>query len=243
MLKKIAVVVAVGFAAVALPVSAFAQGTGYEGDTGATGVPGGFQTVIANQTVSSSTSAQTVTGTDGAYTVTVNVPSGAFTQAECVTLTSANTSGIGNGGVSGDSAVIGLGINVSSNCSTGSALTGTSTSGPWVSALQVAINGTFNPSDTVVFYNVQTGTWQPLTGATISATSITFNITADPDVAVLAPGSASSGATPTVANATTVATGKPFLLEEIIAGALVAFGLAALFVFRVRRRRPSTRQG
>jgi hypothetical protein len=232
-LKKIIIVLAVGFAALALPTSAFAAGSGYEGDTGATGVPGTFGSIITTQEVQ--TSGGTVTGTDGSYSITVTVPSGAFTQAENVTLTSAVTSGIGTGGVSGDSALLGIGINIT-DPSSGDKVTGTFTP-----ALTVTITGTFSASsDAVVFYDDTTSAWNALTGATITATEVTFSITADPDVAVLGPASASSDS-PAVAGATSVTTGKPFRGEEIIAGALVLFGLVALFW--VWRRRPSTRRG
>lgn len=212
---------------------AFAAGTGYEGDTGPTGVPGGYQSIITTQTVQ--TSGGTVTGTIGSDTVTVTVPSeafpsGTFTSGMDVTITSGNAGAIGNGGVSGDTAVIGIGINIT-DPTTGDKYTGT-----FPSPITVTIAGTFNPSDAVVLYNATTSSWQTVSGATVTASEVSFTITSDPDVAVLSPAATQTGA---VAGATTVTTGKPFRLEELIAGALVLMGIVALW--RLTRRRPSTR--
>jgi hypothetical protein len=233
-LQKITVVVAIGLAALALPVSAFAAGTGYEGgNLGPTGVPGGYGSIITSQTVP--TTGGTVTGTVSGDTITVTVPSGAFTTSEEVTITSADVTGIGDGGVTGDSAVLGIGINITDP--TGETKV-TSTFSP---ALTVAITGSFSATDAVVYYNHGTGTWDTLTGVTVTATEISFSITADPDIAVLASSSTSTAPGAPVADATTVHTGKPFLLEEIIAGVLVLFGLATLVW--VKRRRPSPQRG
>jgi len=166
------------------------------------------------------------------------VPSGAFAQtgAEAVTLTSANTASIGNGGVSGDSAVLGIGINISN-------AVGTKTNATFPSPLAVTITGSFSPTDTVVYYNATTATWATLTGVTVTASEISFNITTDPDIAILAASTTTATTAPNtpVSGATTVHTGKPFFLEEVIAGALILFGLGALV--RMRRRRPSTQRG
>jgi hypothetical protein len=243
-LTKLVAVMGVGCGVVAFSAPAFAAGSGYEGNTGPTGVPGGFASVVTALTIP--VSGGTVPATVGGYTVTVTVPSGALTEASVITITSGTTTAVS---ANGENAVVAIGINVT-DPSTGDKFTGT-----FANPIAVTISGTFSPADTVVAYDTTSSSWQTVPGAVVTNGQVNFTITSDPDLAVLASassvsttanstpasGTAASATTadPPVAGATQVTTGKPFLLEEIIAGALIVMG--ALALVWLKRRRPSNR--
>jgi hypothetical protein len=126
---------------------------------------------------------------------------------------------------SGDTIVLAFGVNF---CVNGSKVTGTFPTPVTVTVTNPAIK----PGDTL--YIETTGGLVPVTAATISNGSFTFTITSDPAFVLVAP------ATPQVATvipgATSVVTGKPFLLEGVIAAGLVAFGTLLLLRLRFRHR-------
>ncbi len=75
-------------------------------------------------------------------------------------------------------------------------------------------------------------TYQQVTGATVSVGSITYSLTSDPTYEAAVP---SSSVTATaIPNATVVVTGKPFLLEGIVAFLLFAMGVFLLIRLRFR---------
>jgi hypothetical protein len=222
---------AIGVAAAASVLgtaTAFAAGSGYtpSGGTGTgapAGVPGGFTSVLTTGTVQPS--GGTVTGSDNGDTVTVTVPAGALTQAAQVVLTAGDVSQIGSAGQAGKDAVVAVGISVMVN--------GTKFTGTFPTPITVTIAGNFASGDEVVVYDPSTAGWSPVPGATIANGTATFEITSDPDVAVLA--STSSA----VSGATSASTGKPFILEGGVATALVVGG--SLFAWRFRRPRQTRR--
>ena len=202
----------------AVPGVAFAAGTGYAPPPAApTGVPGGFDSVVTTATIQPS--GGTLTGTINGDVITVTVPAGAFTQATQVVLTSGDVTQIGSGGVAGKTAVLAFGISFVVN---GQAFAGT-----FPTPVTVTVKGNFTSADELVAYNSSTGTWEPVPGATIANGAITFTVTGDPDFAVLA----SSSSPATVPGATTPVTGKPFLLEGLLAALLVLFGGVAAWRF------------
>jgi hypothetical protein len=220
---------AIGVAAAASVLgtaTAFAAGSGYtpSGGTGTpAGVPGGFTSVLTTGTVQPS--GGTVTGSDNGDTVTVTVPAGALTQPAQVVLTAGDVSQIGSAGQAGKDAVVAVGISVMVN---GAKFTGT-----FPTPITVTIAGNFASGDEVVVYDPSTAGWSPVPGATIANGTATFEITSDPDVAVLAPTSSA------VSGATSASTGKPFILEGGAATALVVGG--SLFAWRFRRPRQTRR--
>jgi hypothetical protein len=87
--------------------------------------------------------------------------------------------------------------------------------------------------ETIVVYNPATGTWGPapaglISSATAGAGSITVTLTGDPTFAV-------EGACGAVPGATVAVTGEPFVGEGILAGVLVAAGLALMWLTWRRR--------
>lgn len=198
----------------AVPGVAFAAGTGYAPPPATpTGVPGGFNAVVTTATIQPSGGA--LTGTINGDVITVTVPAGAFTQATQVVLTSGDVTQIGSGGIAGKTAVLAFGISFVVN--------GQSFAGTFPTPVTVTVKGNFTSADELVSYNSSTGTWEPVPGATVANGVITFTVTGDPNFAVLASSSPSSSAA-TVPGATTPVTGKPFLLEGLLAVLLVLFG-------------------
>ncbi len=226
-----------GGGAIAGSTQAFAAGSGYT----PTGTPttGGSATGLAGTVVTSTTiqpSGGTASGVVGSATITATVPPGTFTGAVQVVMTDATSSHIAPS--SGGSAVVTFGIGIYVN---GSKVTGT------FPAISVTIT---SPAITVgsTVYLVTGSGLQTASGATVQAGSASFTITSDPVVEVAAPASAvgttgtgtgGTGATSSgtaIAGATSGETGKPFLLEELAAVALVAFGALVLVALRLRRR-------
>jgi hypothetical protein len=209
--------------------AAGAAGTGYGTATpppGASSV--GFTTVVASQVVGAS--GGTVQGTESGATATVDVPAGALPSGGEVVLSSGPPSAVAVGG--GRTVVVGFSVAVL-NQETGQPLTGTFAHPLTLTLTDPAIV----PGDTVV---ILTGPGQlsPVSGATVTNGSAVVAFDSDPNFAVVA-GSVSAAPTPTsttVPGATSVTTGEPFLGEELVAGVLVAGGLA-LGATAVRRRR------
>ncbi len=227
--------------ALAVPTQAYAAGSGYT----PTGAPttGGSATGLAGTVVTSTTiqpSGGTASGVVGGSTITATVPPGAFTGAVQVVMTDATSSYVAPS--SGGSPVVTFGIGIYVN---GSKFTGT------FPAIHVTIT---SPSITVgsTVYLVTGSGLQAASGASVQAGSASFSITSDPVVEVTAPiattaaggtGAASSGTTSgggasgtAIAGATSGETGEPFLLEEMVAVALLVFGALVLVALRLRRR-------
>ena len=133
---------------------------------------------------------------------------------------------------SGGSQVVTFGIGIYVN---GSKVTGT------FPAISVTIT---SPAISVgSSVSMVTGSGLQPAGAAVRDGSASFSITSDPVVEVTAPvGAATSGSTggtssgTAIAGATSGETGKPFLLEEMVAVALLAFGALVLVALRLRRR-------
>lgn len=211
---------AVGVAAglvFAVPAAAFAAGSGYAPAPGAAavGVPGGFNSVVTTVTIQPS--GGTVTAVIDGATITITVPTGAFSQPTQVVVTTGDVTQIGSAGVSGKSAVLAFGISFLVN---GQPLTAT-----FPTPIGVKVADNFASTDELVVYDTTTSAWTPVAGATVANGTISFTISSDPDFAVLA-----SNAQP-IPGATTPVTGKPFLLEGLIAALLVLVGGLAAWRF------------
>ena len=199
-----------------------------------------------------SVSGGTLSGTLNGHAITVTVPPGAVTQPTAVALTWGTPSEIGDAGVSGDSAVIAVGV-AATNPATGNPLTVA-----FGHPVTVTITGPFNAGDTVVAYNVSAAHWAALPGAAVTASTATLSMASGSDIAVMKVSSSSGAkavvvtpvtvtpttlatvapvaAAPATTGTTDVSTGEPFLFEEILAGTLVAMGLASLIILTGRRR-------
>ena len=201
--------------ALAGPTPAFAAGSGYT-------------------PTSTPTTGGTASGTVGSSTITATVPPGTFTGAVQVVMTNAAGAYRPPGAAASPVVVFGIGIYVN-----GSKVTGT------FPAVTVTIT---SPAITLgsTVYLVTASGLQSATGAAVRAGSASFSITSDPVIEVTDPvgtaGATASGTTggtssgTAVAGATSVQTGQPFLLEELAAVALLAFGALILVALRLRRR-------
>jgi hypothetical protein len=205
---------------------AFAAGTGYAppptptpGTSATAGAPSGFTTVLTTQTIGPAG------GTLSAGGVTVTVPAGDFTVATQVSIVSGTLSAL-TGLPGGATPVVAIGVVFMQN--------GVKVTGTFPSPIKVTItNSSITAADQL--YVFQNGSAVPATsdvnisGITVADGSVTFMVTADPYVAVLALAS-SSGVVPA---ATTAATGAPILTEGVLGGLLMVGGL--LLAWRLRR--------
>lgn len=209
------------FAAIGVlaPTAAFGAGTGYTPTPPPIPVPGTFGTVMCTQTVSST--GGTVTCTVQGAGITVTIPSNSFTSPIQVVITAGNCAQIGNAGVTNYNCFLAFGVILIQN---GQKYTGTITPPANVTVSLSSINTT----DKVVAFNTANSTYGSQSPVTIGNGTITFPISSDPYIAVLAPVSASS-TTSNVPGATTVTTGKPFLLEGSLAGLLLLVGIGLLW--------------
>lgn len=204
---------------------AFAAGSGYgpPSSTSSTSA-GGFTAVAASQTVNSS--GAKITATFGGETYVISIPAGDFTAPTQVTVYAPTD--LGSIGASAGIEV------VFSDPATGKSLSGTTLKTP----IDVVVSSSaITKGDVVEVFNGSsfvdyTGTYSTSTG------SANIEVTSDPTFAVVPPPKAAVPVTATVPAATTVHTGKPFLGEELVAGAAGVLGLAAIgTAFGVRRRR------
>jgi hypothetical protein len=160
-----------------------------------------------------------VTATVDGATVTVDVPAGALpsggAQVEITDITPVTTI------PSGTTLVLAFGVNF---CVNGAKFTGTFATPVIVTVTDPAIA----PGQTL-YVQTATGLVQ-ITPTSISDGSFTITITGDPSFVLVA---ATTSAT-VIPGATSVVTGKPFLLEGLIAGGLVLFG--SLLLLRLRFR-------
>ena len=177
----------------------------------------GTGSVISSSNVG--TAGGTVTATVDGSTVTVDVPGGALpssgVQVEITDITPVTTI------PSGTSLVLAFGVNF---CVDGTKFTGTFATPVTVTVTDPAIA----PGQTL-YVQTATGLVQ-ITPTSISDGSFTVTITGDPSFVLVA---ATTAAT-VIPGATSVVTGKPFLLEGLIAGAFVLFG--SLLLLRLRFR-------
>jgi hypothetical protein len=207
---------------------AFAAGSGYgpPGPSSSTSA-GGFTTVAASQTVTSSGSKIVASSNGEKYAI--SVPAGVFTTPTQVTVYAPTNLG-SIGGLAGIEVVF-------SDPATGKSLSGATLKTPIdviVSSSSIAkgdVVEVFNGSSFVDY----TGTYSTATD------SANIEVTSDPTFALVPPPKTTvpaSSQSSTVPGATTVHTGKPFFGEELAAGAAGILGLAAIgTAVGVRRRR------
>lgn len=251
-LTKAVVAGAAAAVTLAAPVAASAAGTGSGGSTavpGPSGVPGGYQTVVASEQIGSGQTVidQQIPGTS--YTVNVTVPSGDTSLVDdYVTVTAGTASSVGTGGITGDAGVVAVGVDFTTDATLAAKVTGTFTE-----PVQMEVTGPFPSGRTVVYWDVNTTSWAPVPSggstttpaqdASAGSASVSLELTQDPDIAVVAPASevsataatAAAGGDATVAGATDVSTGKPFVLEGVLA-VLMLVGGGTTF-WRIRRSR------
>ena len=163
-----------------------------------------------------------MTGTANGATATVAVPAGSLPSGAEVVLSAGvpSTINAGNGStVEADFSVVLL------DSTTGEKLTG-----PFSPGITITIqSSSIKAGDTVVFV---TGSGQStaVSGAQVTAGQAVVTFTSDPNIAVLA------GSPTTVPGATGATTGKPFMAEGLVAGALVLAGASGLGIVLRRRR-------
>jgi hypothetical protein len=198
--------------------TSYGGGTGTGSSSGSTG--GGCVAGTVGAAVSVGTTGGTVTATIGTDTVTVTVPAGTLPAGSQVVITD-NTSTETNP-ESGYTAVLAYAISV---CVNGVKYTGT------FSPVPVSVTGS-NLVSGARFYILDGTTYEQLAGATVTTGSVTYNLTSDPSYEAAVP---SSSVTATaIPGATVVVTGKPFLLEGLIALMLFAAGVFLLIRLRFR---------
>jgi hypothetical protein len=202
--------------------AAGAAGTGYGGGTPPPSPPTATSfcdtgTVITSSTVLST--GGTVTGTVGASTVSVNVPSGDFSGGVQVSITDTSTTATAP---AGDTIVLAFGVNFCIN--------GNKVTGAFAAPVTVTVTDPAIAPGEKLFLQTASGL-VPITPASIGTGSFTVTITSDPDFVLVA----AAVATP-IPGATSVVTGKPFLLEGLIAGGLVLLGCGLLLRLRLRHR-------
>jgi hypothetical protein len=212
-------VIGLGFT-VALAGPAGAAGDGYTQQPPPPTTP--TPTICPAETVVSSTTVGagggSVSGSVGGSNVTVTVPAGSFPSGAQVAITTGPAPAVIP---SGDVLVLQFGVNF---CVNGSKYQGTISPPVTVTVTNPGIH----PGQTLY---IQEGTTLVPAQANISNGFLTVTVTSDPDFVLVA---SSTGAT-VIPGATTVVTGKPFLLEGLLAGVMVLLGSALLF-FRLRFR-------
>jgi len=207
-----------------VPGSAFGAGSGYT--PAGTPAVGGTATGLAG-TVASTTTIQpsggTATATVGSATIVATVPAGAFTGPVQLVETDATSSAVTPPG--GGTPVVTFGIGIFSN---GVKVTGS------FPAVTVTVTSPSIVAGSVVYLVTGSGL-QAVRGASVTAGKATFSITSDPTIELATPVTAASTASATpISGATSVQTGKPFLLEGGLAALLCVAG--ALLLLTARRR-------
>jgi hypothetical protein len=157
----------------------------------------------------------------GGVNVTVTVPAGSFPAGAQVAIIDTSTIAIAP---TGDTIVLAFGVDF---CVNGAKFTGTFSPPATITVADPAIKA----GDTL--YQQVGSTLILLPNVQVSNGSLTFTIDSDPDF-VLVTATTTGGLIP---GATTVVTGKPFLLEEVVGGLFVAIGGVLLMLFvRLRLR-------
>jgi hypothetical protein len=223
LLAAIGVMVAGSAMFLALAGPASAAGTGYAPAPAPTPTPTPSTTCGSGAIVTSAdvgAAGGSITGTVGGSTVTVTVPAGALpsTGTQVALTDTAGTAAA----PSGDTIVLSFAVNF---CVNGSKFTGTFATPVTVTVSDPAIK----PGQSLF---VLTPSGLVPVSATIGNGSFTITITGDPTF-VLVTSSTTATAIP---GATSVVTGKPFVLEGAVAGALVLFGSFLLLRLRFRHR-------
>jgi hypothetical protein len=216
-------VLGLGFAFIAAG-PAGAAGDGYGTSTppnppvAPTGCPTG--TVITSSTLGAG--GGTISGTVDGSLVTVTVPAGSFPDGAQVAITDIFSTTIAP---TGDTIVLAFGVNFCSN--------GSKVMGSFSPPVTVTVSNPGILPGQTLFLQTSTGL-VPVTTAQIGTGSFTLTIDSDPDFVLV---TASGPTESVISGATTVVTGKPFLLEGLVAGALLFAGGALLFVrLRLRHR-------
>jgi hypothetical protein len=223
------VVTAIIAASVASAGTAFAAGNGYgPTPTGPSGVPGGFSSVVITKTLGAG--GGSLTAPVAGATLTIRVPSGAFSAPVEVEVTSPDLSAVGsalgNLGYPGFRAVGGLGVKVLNT-------SGQPVRGTFAKPLTVTLSGSQLgvPGERVLrFTSPGSATVVP---ASLGSGSVTINLTSDPDLAVVNP---PAGTAANVPGATSVHTGLPFTGERDLGLLLIVAGAGGIATV-VRRRR------
>lgn len=203
-----------------------ASGYGPTAPTGPANAPGGFTTVAATQTVSPS--GGTVIATVAGATVAVVVPAGAFAKPVQVELTVPDLASVNSAlpafGFSGYNTVAGLGVKVLNQ-------DGSAYSGNFLKPVSVNLTGSslgVSGEQVLMVNGPSSATKVGFTPA--GSGRITVSLNADPDLAVINPTAAQTGAgagTGAIPGATNVHTGIPFTGETDGALALIAAGAVA----------------
>lgn len=202
---------AVLLTALATPGVALAAGSGYAPAPAApTSGNGTYGAVLTAQSVPAS--GGTVTTTSHGVTYTVIVPSGAFSTSVQVVMTSPAVTP-----PPGSALVAEVGISVVQNGS------------PVVGAFAKPLTLTAAAPDITAASTVVTvstsGAETPVNGVAATNGAVSLPVPADPTYAVL------NGAAP-IAGATTATTGKPFLLDGLLAAAFLGLGTLGIIRFR-----------
>jgi len=209
--------------------TALGAGSSYSGSTstgtstGSPSAPAGYTTVLTTQTV------QPSGGTVTAGGVSVTVPAGDFTSASQVVVTQGTPSDL-TGVPSGSTPVLAIGVSFLQN---GSKVTGT-----FPTPISVTItNSAITSADQLEWFDSSTSTFEPasqdpdIQDISVSNGTVTFQVTADPYLALVQTAAAAATAVP---GATTAVTGFPVLGEGLLGALLFAAGL--LLAWRLRRR-------
>jgi hypothetical protein len=218
--------------AFATTVPAFGAGTGYA-PTGAPPAAGGTSAGLPG-TVISSTAIQPTGGTGSATIATcavnVTVPPGVFTGTTQLVITDAASSTVNptNG-----TAIVTFGV--------GFFVNGTKVTGSFP-AVTVTVSCPSITGGSAADFVTATGL-QNVPGALVHVGSVTFAITSDPVVEVVAVTVSSSAPATAIASGTSAPTGKPVVLEMGVAGVLILGGSGVLVILRPRHRGNRARSG
>ncbi len=187
--------------------------------------PGSYSEVITSQTITPAGGTIGPLTVDGAI-VTLVIPPGAFPVSVQITITAPDLYAVGDAGRVGYKTVAGAGIQIQAN--------GQPYPGTFLKPLILTFRkSSITASSIVVVWN---GTaFVTETDATVMSGPAVIRFDTDPDFAILSP----TQTTPRTAilEATRQVTGKPFLGEGLLAGALLMIGASGIVVGRRRRAR------
>jgi DNA-binding beta-propeller fold protein YncE len=181
--------------------------------------PGGFCTIVTNQTITTEGGVIGPVDVNGAE-VTIFIPAGAFVEDVQITITAADLSAIHP--ARGFMVVAGVGVEVTLN--------GAPYPGPFLKPITIEIaSPKINASSEVDVWN---GSGFVIdANSTSSAGRVSISMDSDPAFIVQSP----IAPIAPVPSATAPMTGEPFLGEGILAGLLVLGGTGAIFTSRRRR--------
>lgn len=187
--------------------------------------PGGYSNVITSQTITPAGGTIGPLIVDGAI-VTLVIPPGTFPVSVQITMTAPDLNAVGAAGLHDYKTVAGVGIQIQVN--------GQLYPGAFLKRLILTIRkSSITASSVVVVWN---GTaFVTETDATVRSGVAVIRFDTDPDFAVLSP-TETTPRTP-IPGAIEPVTGKPFLGEGILAGALLMLGTCGIVVCCRRRAR------